>query len=836
MRPELEKLERISKYIRKELTPEELKSFETELASSPTLQQEVSDTKAIIEEVNNISIQQKIAKAKKQYKQIKIAKIIGSCLLAIGLTTGVTYKLNNTSNEPSSTQVSELVNNESEILNTIDSSQNYKPALEVVSKKPKRSFPTYSIDNTKDTVIETDRGTIIVIPENAFGENQKNIAFQVQEYFTPLEIIEAGLSTFSNGDLLESGGMFNFIAKSNGKNISLAKGKSLLVDYINGADATGMKLFDGIKDETGAINWVNPKPLENFLTTVDINSLNFYPPNFEETLEDKYIKNASKKTKDSIFYSFYCGGGINKNPDITKEYITKTGKGGKRIKSKYSPADKGQAIFEANCTSCHQLGSGNSYPNLVGVTSKRCKSWIKEFIKNPSLFAERDSEAREHIKKWAPKAGVMSSFSFLSDTELNDLIAYLETNNTSHSSLVCDESTSQTRDYSCGIEPAQIKAIWNEKYQNTFISTREFEERLPYIYQSCSQKVLSLYINNLRSSLSDVDRMVSKIVKPELKQQFIKFANRNDGKVQVSDKNQALLNKYYQQKSKAYLLATKKTQEAFWNKHSKKDQIALQRRMKQDRSERDKVYQNFNYELQKNLKSVYKQNGLKYNVSLPSRVTNPNQSNQTVPSLKRKKKRNKQFRQFSTTSVGWKNIDRLTIEATQNRVSTTIKKAKLTYKKINISIESDIDLDWQEVYLTSNDLYSFIRLKRENDKYTYSINEDISYNLICLGQKNGRYFMYTQKNITSDASASLIQANTKEVKQALDKVCKKGIVSDFKKDIDYKQFQIVEKERRRKLKEVNEMRQTLWELIFPCKDYQEEVLQQTEKPIIFIEK
>ena len=38
MRPELEKLERISKYIRKELSQEELKAFETGLASSPTLE------------------------------------------------------------------------------------------------------------------------------------------------------------------------------------------------------------------------------------------------------------------------------------------------------------------------------------------------------------------------------------------------------------------------------------------------------------------------------------------------------------------------------------------------------------------------------------------------------------------------------------------------------------------------------------------------------------------------------------------------------------------------------------------------------------------------------
>ena len=49
----------------------------------------------------------------------------------------------------------------------------------------------------------------------------------------------------------------------------------------------------------------------------------------------------------------------------------------------------------------------------------------------------------------------------------------------------------------CGVNPASVKTIWNRKFNNTNLATKEFEERMPYIHQTCNNSILELYINNL---------------------------------------------------------------------------------------------------------------------------------------------------------------------------------------------------------------------------------------------------------------------------------------------------------------------------------------------------
>ncbi len=87
--------------------------------------------------------------------------------------------------------------------------------------------------------------------------------------------------------------------------------------------------------------------------------------------------------------------------------------------------DAGKEIFGANCTSCHQLGANSNYPELVGITKKRGNDWLKSWIKNPAKFEGEDADAKALMAEWKSKAGMMTSFDFLSDEELDNLIAYL---------------------------------------------------------------------------------------------------------------------------------------------------------------------------------------------------------------------------------------------------------------------------------------------------------------------------------------------------------------------------------------------------------------------------
>ncbi|HLP36551.1 hypothetical protein [Lacibacter sp.] len=98
----------------------------------------------------------------------------------------------------------------------------------------------FNIDPTKENRITGARGGIFTIPAGAF-EGSGAVTIELKEVYAPIEILAAGLRTESNGELLESGGMFFLNAKRDGKDLVLKKeiNGSIPSDYINDS----MKLF-----------------------------------------------------------------------------------------------------------------------------------------------------------------------------------------------------------------------------------------------------------------------------------------------------------------------------------------------------------------------------------------------------------------------------------------------------------------------------------------------------------------------------------------------------------------------------------------------------------------
>jgi cytochrome c2 len=85
----------------------------------------------------------------------------------------------------------------------------------------------------------------------------------------------------------------------------------------------------------------------------------------------------------------------------------------------------GEKVFKQNCAVCHSLGSNTiTGPGLEGVFSRvPSKDWMKSWIKNPSAMKKTDAYAAAVDKKFPTD---MTAFAFLSDQELDDLIAYIE--------------------------------------------------------------------------------------------------------------------------------------------------------------------------------------------------------------------------------------------------------------------------------------------------------------------------------------------------------------------------------------------------------------------------
>ncbi|WP_026950861.1 PQQ-dependent sugar dehydrogenase [Algoriphagus mannitolivorans] len=86
---------------------------------------------------------------------------------------------------------------------------------------------------------------------------------------------------------------------------------------------------------------------------------------------------------------------------------------------------KGKAIFEQECSTCHNFNANAIGPNLSGLTRQVESSWIRDFIKNPQAKLEaQDARALELLAKYK---SVMPSFAHLGDEKIGSLLSYLHT-------------------------------------------------------------------------------------------------------------------------------------------------------------------------------------------------------------------------------------------------------------------------------------------------------------------------------------------------------------------------------------------------------------------------
>jgi glucose/arabinose dehydrogenase/mono/diheme cytochrome c family protein len=94
---------------------------------------------------------------------------------------------------------------------------------------------------------------------------------------------------------------------------------------------------------------------------------------------------------------------------------------------------KGAAVFNQNCSGCHNFRQDGIGPQLTGITTKVSSTWIENFIKDPQqTISSGDEHAKELIAKYKI---VMPSFNTLKDDEVNSIIAYLNAHKQSNEKL-----------------------------------------------------------------------------------------------------------------------------------------------------------------------------------------------------------------------------------------------------------------------------------------------------------------------------------------------------------------------------------------------------------------
>lgn len=94
-----------------------------------------------------------------------------------------------------------------------------------------------------------------------------------------------------------------------------------------------------------------------------------------------------------------------------------------RAADKVDKPDPAAVLFAERCSTCHTLGGGVKIgPDLLGVVSRRDKSWVARFVRNPSALIDGgDATAAALFRTFAP---VRMPEQPLTDAELDGVWAY----------------------------------------------------------------------------------------------------------------------------------------------------------------------------------------------------------------------------------------------------------------------------------------------------------------------------------------------------------------------------------------------------------------------------
>ena len=164
---------------------------------------------------------------------------------------------------------------------------------------------TFKLQTNKDTFIRGEKGTILLIPKNAFAGIPEGaiIDFNLKEAYSFSDIIRENLNTMSGDKALQTGGMIYLEARYNGQELAL-QGPLKVQFSSKESQLEGMQLFTGERSSANdaAINWT---PLSNRAVVSDTFTK---PPTIfakdEGLFEPYFILN--EKTKKVLTFNELC--------------------------------------------------------------------------------------------------------------------------------------------------------------------------------------------------------------------------------------------------------------------------------------------------------------------------------------------------------------------------------------------------------------------------------------------------------------------------------------------------------------------------------------------------
>lgn len=733
MNPEITKI--IDQYLNGELSEKDQLAFEDRLQKNPKLQEEVQLQKDVVEGIKRSAQRGRIKKTKRNYHRSKILKwgiISLSSIAVIGLITYFTVTAFANRIEPISDEL--------------------KAKLDQNAQFDQLDAQYFQIPEEGGFVM-TEKGVLLSVPENAFLKDGKPYSgatiIQFQEAMDAEDIVISGLSTMSGDRLLETQGMFSLRSYTkSGEELEINPKVGVYVQAPVDGYQSGMQLFSGEKDKNGNMDWQNPEPLMKIPVPVDMAELDFYPVDYEPYLyEQRWNKN--KKSRDSLYLSF-------------EDYYA----------------------------------AGNYLISEGAVPACKITREEREYLYNDNRPIDRQMTEEEAIRlsKWKEGPRYDEYFKGFRRDNISyssDLRMYMgDQVDTIYEATSWDDAVSDASP--CYIFPSKVLGFWNQKFNNTNLSTREFEKRMREIHSTCDNNVLDKYISQLNKPISAIDKQVAAMGYP----QFEKFAAENVGKIDVNNAHIENLKAFYEDAVNQLKTRSKKHQNA---EEKRKNDWDSKTKLSREKEKERSVYretQAIQEEYEFNLKNARRQ----INASVGFTIKH---GGGTVY-----------------------NIDKYVMDATVNRESmdridpVSGKRVQLTYNDFSFTVPNAEKYIKLYAYIFPHQLNSFQRISGENGVFSYPLNDDILYDMAVVGiTENGYEFFQKQTFKQGELGAIVLKkVSEKEMKVSIEQLNKKrtnkpiNISNEVKwliqEQADYKEQKL--------RKEMDTFRQELASKIFPC--------------------
>lgn len=803
MNPNITKI--IELYLNNELSIEERTHFEQRMAENEALRKEVDLHRNIHDAAKRASIRTQVKKSARRFHITKALKI---ALISLGIATvaslGTYFAVDAISNSSS-----EIDSFSEELLNQLDA----RAQLEELESQ-------YFGISAEGEAVLTKNGVLISVPKEAFLLNGKpytgNSIVQVQEAIKASEIIKAGLSTMSGDKLLETQGMFAVQAfTEDGKKLDINPKVGVYMEVPVDENKEGMQLFEGVKSASGNIDWQNPKPLLKIPVPVNMTDLDFYPAGYETEL-DAQKWSRSKQKRDSLYLSF-------------EDWISTTLKDSTIVRFPMINQNIGNTPKEEN--GFYHNVFVEREKDFATITIEYCvpqgsslEEELTEFFHehNSHLYRELSLSVSSlidelgascYVYKHKIKCLVDTDFSFDlfgsfkikgSDGVLRTRAEqfYINVRNEDLAVSVAAVESDAVRNF---ILPSSVLAFWNPKFNNTNLSTREFEKRMQAIHNTCNNDVLKKYTSQLDKSLSEIDAEIVRMGFID----FQAFVDEQVGKVDLKNPHLKNLETFYTQAIAKLKQDAKAGKEKEQKRRNAFDSEVVKSRNKDSNREIARNQTALNEEYNFNLKNVKKLIG---------------------PSVGFTIKHN------GGTIV---NIDRYVWEATVSRTSTTVvdpisgQKAEILYNPFEFSVPNADKYLKLYTYIFPHELNSFQRIEGKNGSFNYPLNDKIIYDMAVVGITKEGYEYFQKQTFKSGflgeielkrISESKLNASIEQLNSS--RISKPAEISSELTFLMKERANYVEQKQRM---EMTVFRNKIAGILFKCGRCEEEVMGVTKK-------